>query len=955
MLSTRSNAQVTERTFYPPLLQIIKEKGGSGVSEVSYNSVPDIEFDFIGQRWLLSVKIGENPATRLSAFLQYLRHKQESGIQYGQLLILPESVRRTAASEEAVYNALLTTNVSVLVDAQSVKDEYRDRPFPAVLDTIQAEVRPLIQEQSPRYYPLSLVIELLKAQVSEVMAGIDLEETQILKIITDRNLLTDLAHLSATKIDGVTRFLAAYIILSQILFLRMFTTTHPEIKPPKTPINASRLRQAFRRILQINYREIFELDVLEAVPEDYLRDVFDLIWGLEVEKVRYELPGRVFHALMPHEIRKLLAAFYTRPQAAEILANLTIEESAADVYDPACGSGTILVAAYRRKRELFDAERRVGNPHKRFCENEIFGSDIMPFAVHLTSANISAMDVAQTLEHTLIVHGDGLTLTPGHDEHSGLQQFGLFPATAHGKRTAGDEYDVPLRRVHTVLMNPPFTKTERGIATYVDMRRFQPKVGGEVGLWGHFIALANEFLLSNGGYGAVIPINILRGRESEHVRDFLFSEWTPLYVLKPTLNYGFSEWAEYRDVIVVARKSSPPNNHRVKFCLVKQDLTQITNTEINALCETIKQVNSVRSASVDIDSHPLADVLARRANMMWFCGTSDFKHRDKIVNFTSRFSGVLDYLNRAYFRTGFRPDGGVSSFLYFTRASSASRIEEAFLHFDSERGNHIKATTHMGTQFQIDLDEVIPSLRTAVGMRTMDITGQCDYIARCQYSEFSRVKRACGFNRTLRPGFWNNLERQLTATQTLVSISHRINPYSPNTSLIAFMSETPISPSDQMNIIPSQDPDSGRALVVIFNSIIFLAQFFLLKEESTGRYINIRLYDMEEMLLNPNTRAVKRLQAVYNGFARQEFPSLSKQLDDNFEARYQEFREVRHQSAQPRLWSVLREEILPAQVRLNFDKEVCRALGVRVNEAELIDLYRAIVNEMIITRHLTSD
>ncbi|MDQ3803766.1 MAG: SAM-dependent methyltransferase [Acidobacteriota bacterium] len=918
--------------------------------------MPDIEFDFIGQRWLLSVKIGENPATRLSAFLQYLRHKQESGIEYGQLLILPESVRRTAASEEAVYNALLKTNVSVLVDAQTVKDEYRDRPFPAVLDTIQAEVRPLIQAKAPRYYPLPLVIELLRAQVAEVMASIDLGETQILKIITDRNLLTDLARLPDTKVEGVTRFLAAYIILSQILFLRIFTTAHPEIKPPRTPVDASRLRRAFQRILQINYREIFELDVLEAVPADYLRDVFDLIWGLEVEKVRYELPGRVFHALMPHEIRKLLAAFYTRPQAAEILANLTIEESDADVYDPACGSGTILVSAYRRKRELFGAERRVGNPHKRFCENDIFGSDIMPFAVHLTSANISAMDVAETLEHTLIVHGDGLTLTPGHDEQSGLQQFGLFPATAQGRRTAGDAYTVPLRRVRTVLMNPPFTKTERGIAKYVDMRRFQPRAGGEVGLWGHFIMLANEFLRRDGVYGAVIPINILRGRESESVRDFLFSEWTPLYVLKPTLNYGFSEWAEYRDVIVVARKSAPPDDHSVKFCLVKHDLTQISDTEIDALCETIKSEDEIRSETVDIDSHPLNDVLDRRANMMWFCGVSDFRHRDTIVNFVSKFNNVLTSLDRAYFREGYRPvPKGVSHFLFFTRALNAARVSQAFLRFDREYDGYINASTDMGVTFRVDLDEVRPTLRTPVGLETMDISDKFDYIASGQFEELSRVKRACGFEGRIPHAFWNNLERELNAVETNIVVSRRVNPYSPNTNLFAFVSDTPISPSNQVNVVRESDLAVGRAIVTIINSAIFLSQFFLLKEESTGRYIDIRFYDMEEMLLKPSRRAIERLQSVYETFSNEMFPSLRNQLDAHFESRYDEFWEVRNQTSQQRLWSALGEEIRPADIRLNFDKEVCRALGVRVTKPELINLYRAIVNEMIITRHLTSD
>jgi hypothetical protein len=58
----------------------------------------------------------------------------------------------------------------------------------------------------------------------------------------------------------------------------------------------------------------------------------------------------------------------------------------------------------------------------------------------------------------------------------------------------------------------------------------------------------------------VIPISLLRGRETDKVREFVFSNWTPIYILKSTFNYGFSERAEYRDVLFIARKSKPPQD-----------------------------------------------------------------------------------------------------------------------------------------------------------------------------------------------------------------------------------------------------------------------------------------------------------------------------------------------------------------------------------------------------------
>ena len=42
--------KVTERTFYPILIEVIKRYGGAGISEVSYNSEPDIVFELLEVR-----------------------------------------------------------------------------------------------------------------------------------------------------------------------------------------------------------------------------------------------------------------------------------------------------------------------------------------------------------------------------------------------------------------------------------------------------------------------------------------------------------------------------------------------------------------------------------------------------------------------------------------------------------------------------------------------------------------------------------------------------------------------------------------------------------------------------------------------------------------------------------------------------------------------------------------
>jgi len=953
--------KVTERTFYPALMDVIRKAGGTAVQEISFNSQPDILFRINNYKWLLSVKIGEDTKTIKEGFIQYIRHKDEGNIKTGMLLLLPEFLRQIEPSEEEIDAAVQKTRVTTFIDTTLIKEEIRDRSFPKIINLLIDEVLPRLKRRERSYYSMPTVTTILQEQVAEMMREIKFDESTLLRIITDRNLLMDLGHLEIQQSEAVASFLASYILMSQILFFRLLYSERPEdFTKPSRPVSRRTLRKAFNEILDINYDPIYSIDVLNDIPSKFLKDTFDLIWGLEIENVRHDLPGQIFHKLMPSEIRKMLAAFYTRPQAAEILANLTISRSGTQIFDPACGSGTILTSAYKRKLELYKKEGRQGSPHRSFCEKEIFGADIMPFAVHLTTANLAAMDTSKIIKKTQIIQGDSLQIGPGKILDGGLAQLGIFPEVPTAHTIKGDSYQVSLKKVDSILMNPPFTKVERGIGKFIKMDRYEKRCGGEVGLWGHFIALADEFLKEDGVFGAVIPINALRGRESSKVRSILFNEWTPLYILKSTLNYGFSEWAEYRDILFIARKEQPSPNHKVKFCLVKKDLTHLTEDDTHSITRRIRKTNHLRSKDLDIDSHSLSKIQSRFENLMWFSGGVDFSYRDKLMNFIEKFSKKLKPLPEEYFLEGYRPvPKGVSKFLFLTRQLDDSRVAQAFLRFSSEDGSSIKVTSPLGASYRIEREALTPSLRTSVGLVSMNITNKWDYITHQKYGELSRVCRASGFKPKKEFGwdeFWKGVQNELKTKETCLVVSHRINPFSPSTYLNAFFSEDPINPSNQVNIIVEPDRHRAKATCVLLNSIFFLAQFFLLKEESTGRYINIRFYDLYNMNLYPPSRYLDPLVKVFKKFSKVRFLPLYNQFDTLFDERYQEFKEkVRKKIPQQRLWSTLKLPVKPSPQRLSFDLAVCKALGVSVSTKELIQLYEIFVKEMMIVRSLRRD
>lgn len=963
---------VTERTLYPAIKRVFNEYGAKVIIEPSYRvTMPDLLVEWLGEKWIISVKIGDPNKPRLlrEAFMQYMNHVANVGTTYGMVMFYPESVRKLECSEEVIEEAVRTTNAYFVVFKPQM--ELR-KPLPAALHEIMEVLRKKVRTT----FTLKTVVKLLKEHIEELMDRIHITELQVAKFITDPELFFGISQKEKKeKRDKrreyqeklkISQFLAAYIFLSQVLFLRLYSSTRPLFMEDVDPLRVSRedAKRLFNKIKKINYEPIFEIDTLNLVPEEYIRDTFKLIWGLQIENIRFELPGRLFHELMPEKIRKLLAAFYTRPIAAYLLAQLTIDDPDATVFDPACGSGTILTAAYRRKLELWQQAGRKENPHKRFCEEQIYGCDIMPFAVHLTNANLAAMDPTETIYRTLIALGDSLKLSPEQRIRPGFKTLLDFMkweeenknSKVEGYTRTGKPIKFRLKPVKVVLMNPPFTKVERGIEKYIDLDRFKDRVGGEVGLWGHFVALADLFLEEGGIFGAVIPINLLRGRESKKVREIIFSEWLPLYIIKPTRNYGFSEWAEYRDILVIAKKvKEKPAKHRVKFCLIKKDLHELTEEEAKQIAEWIKEVDYLRSDLLDINSHTLEEVKAHFDNMMPLISGPSFKGKDALLNIIEKADKVLCLFPRKYFREAYGPrPAGVSKFMFVTNPVGPGRIKEAFLILEKDLGDKIVAKTLVGVKkFEFRKKHFLPSLRTPVDLTKMDVTGTVDYVAKEPYERLSEVMELAGFNRELPENYWEGVRAELRRSKTHVAVVRRINPFSPNQRLIAFFSEEPIYPACVFHATAEMDPEWGKAITVLLNSIFFLANFFNLKEESTGRYIDVRQHDLYRMRLYPcNEEQVRKLAEIYEKYKDIEFPSLSEQLDVHFEERYNQFwlEERKGQSTLTPL-----PPLTPHKDRIEFDMAVARAIGITLTREELLAAYEAIVEDMIITRGLRKD
>jgi type I restriction-modification system DNA methylase subunit len=352
-----------------------------------------------------------------------------------------------------------------------------------VADWIAAQVlKPLVVETDTAF-----AIKILTEAVETITLRIkDLETKELEEIFGGRTVFENIlqyeeGHYPLEEMKQA----ATYLLVNQIIFYHVLSVANKKfaVMDENKIEKPNDLIRYFDEVLKLDYASIFGFDVASKLPVlamDTIKRVIVAVKALAPEKIEHDILGKVFHNLIPFNIRKAVAAFYTNSECAELLANLAIENPDATVIDLACGSGTLLVAAYHRKRELLKS----GKPsvpaeyHKIFLERDLTGVDIMPFAAHLAVMHLSLQALLAETEKVRIAVWDSTELRPGMEipaistELVAAYRRPTLDMFRNGLNITKDAYikkgaitleglggkEIPLEKVDLVIMNPPFTR-----------------------------------------------------------------------------------------------------------------------------------------------------------------------------------------------------------------------------------------------------------------------------------------------------------------------------------------------------------------------------------------------------------------------------------------------------------------------------------------------------------------
>ena len=330
-----------------------------------------------------------------------------------------------------------------------------------------------------------------------------------------------------------------------------------------------------------------------------------------------DLIGTVFQGLIAD--RKYLATFYTRPESAALLAHLAIPDDGNwddpervknfRVADYACGTGTLIHAAYRRMNQLhLLSGGQPENLHAHMMQEALTACDVLPSAVHLTASMLSSSHPTERYDGTRTIvaqYGkteDGglsigsLDLLASNGEVRPLIALHTGSAiTATGEQSAEATVQMPQFSQDLVIMNPPFTsggsdytagnpagynkKQFHGLGTDWDTQESMFNLArryargtcahGYAGIASWFVALADRMAKNNGTMALVLPMTALQGSSWQKVRQLIASNYSDVIVMTIATakqdDQSFSADTGMAETLLVCRKSKDEANGRGVF------------------------------------------------------------------------------------------------------------------------------------------------------------------------------------------------------------------------------------------------------------------------------------------------------------------------------------------------------------------------------------------------------
>ncbi len=311
--------------------------------------------------------------------------------------------------------------------------------------------------------------------------GIKCEKSNLKKMFgnngTKDEKAQEIIRKAGIPVDWIDKlcFEGAYAFINRILFLRMYEDRMNDTPFTGYFINAfsenlsdeelsatikmlfAKISSRFPSMYKVPlYDGIFISDVKweSSVFKDILRHTQEHNFSL----IDRDLLGDVYQNHTPREIRKAFGQFYTDPGLAKYIVERidSVNRLSAEhiIVDPACGSGTFLLAAYDLvKSRLIESHIEPGPAHEYILERVLVGIDIDSFAIQLATMNLLLRDTNTAADPQRIIQGNSIvdSLTGYHNKEGKADE----KSTKGFMELLNEIKDNSPEGIEVVIGNPP--------------------------------------------------------------------------------------------------------------------------------------------------------------------------------------------------------------------------------------------------------------------------------------------------------------------------------------------------------------------------------------------------------------------------------------------------------------------------------------------------------------------
>lgn len=951
--------RIEERTLYTPIINFLESNGFQAIGNTMVlGKEPDIIFKYGSLTFVIEVKVGKKESVGLSAVAQAYDYSRRLETKNVIILIYPDEIRnspvenfdviRRIAVESEIWGVILTESWN---ESRAITLEFLAR-----------QLRLTIDKQLSRVDFASAVklIGNFATDLNSVVYQIKTDEL-IAEVINKLDLFASIGEIKEKEAaENQVISLASFLLFNQLLFYHVYTKKANDNELPEmNEVHSLKdIQNYFDLITAIDYKSIYRTNLLAHIPEtksvlDVINQVIKAIKLLRAEYLSHDLAGRFFHDLIPFEVRKILAAFYTHPNSADLLTGLAIDDYDSTIIDPACGSGTLLVSSYKSKMKLYtdsNGPTNLKKLHKRFLENEITGIDLMPFAAHISTLNLAMQNIEQPTNIVRIASMDSLTLSEQlrnkeFRSGNGLKISG-FEQSIQKQLTGADTIikkpgavsaegkgkGFSLIPSDLVIMNPPFSDREKmpsEMREKINANEVLNRVtGNRVNLWGSFMALSDLLLKNDGKVAAVIPINIARGEATKNIRQYMLKNYSLQYIVKPLEDEAFSEGASFKDILFIARKRKPLPDDYTAIVTIKTSIKNLPPEAVSGLISRVKnsykKKEPLNTGTVETELMETTKLSRYENNLMPIIGFSSTSNKKVLDDFLSVVRGKagkkLTKIGHSMISEGFHASpSGLSELVFITKPLNPSRIERAFLIVDKETEKEVLVKIKgLNESFPVERLKLKPALRTLTAVKTMDASN-ADYVLIDPPDNFETILNLSKWKGSFD---WPKQRENVRKKTSNVVVGRRFRPNSKNTHHFAFCADKGTLSPHTFKLLSFNDLTESKIQTLILNSTLTMTNILSFREQTTGGFTDIMeselvLFDIFD-ISKLSQESKSKLLEIFEELSGVEFPSILDQYVSSDEN------------------------------RLKLDLGILSALGFDEEEAKqlLFPLYEAIIGEL---------